>query len=83
VIADSLGSKPLGSVDKIPANNVSSERVSAKTINISMSDRLSFERAFDIPVALQLGMERDLAGNIKTYPQVKQFLEKYKFFIYN
>lgn len=84
IIRDNLSKKPLGCVDKVPARNATEEKRPLEVINISIEDRLHFERTFNIPVYEQLYIEECLrVGQNVNDPSLQSFLEKYKFFIYN
>jgi hypothetical protein len=71
--------RPLGSVDKIPAQLSTN---SIKLRPISMETRLDFEAAFGIDVLSQMSIEKELEGlSSKSNPQdLSNYLEKYQYF---
>lgn len=84
IIADSVDRKPLGSVDKVPANNAYSSIQPIVIREISLEDRQNFERSFGISVSEQLEIENGLDAGINIIdPTIIKFLERYKFFVYN
>lgn len=72
--------KPLGSVDKIPAKHSGNL---SEVKNISSETRCDFEMAFGITIDQQLQWESELTGKIRSTQDLKQFLAKYKKFILN
>lgn len=75
--------RPLGSVDKSAAKNLSVEQQPINIQTISLADRNSFSLAYGITPEAQIQMENDLAATPQIIPFVKNFIEKYQFFVYN
>lgn len=74
-LSNNIHSSPLGSVDKVPARLNSMKEITIQPI--SETARSDFELAFDVPVAEQLVIERDLAGILVKNPIHKTLLQKY------
>lgn len=73
----SEGDRPLGCVDKYPALNSGND---VETKPVPYTTRVDYEAAFGISVYQQLKLERLFAGEIRSTPDLKQKLTKYKLF---
>lgn len=70
--------KPLGSVDKTPAQTSGFDEISFS--DISLETRNHFQESFGITVDEQLSIEAELAGKTTNSTQLFEFLYKYKAF---
>lgn len=82
---DSVDSKPLGSVDKVPAQNFANNATLGIS-QITLEDRMNFEDTFGVTIQQQEEIENAMTGDLPKNPiwqRVLEYIEKYKFFIYN
>lgn len=81
LLADSGLTRPLGSVDKIPAKLYS--KVPLAIEPITMQTRLDFEEAFSIPVQQQIELENQMAGGLRIVPAIQAYITRYQNFHIN
>jgi len=73
----SIGSKPLGCVDKFPALNSGND---VEVTEVSMTTRNDYEVAFGISIEGQLEIENFFAGLIRSPQDLNSVISKYKTF---